>query len=124
MSEQRKPKVDRLNPSLGAYPSDYDQGLVEVDQDGEPYDESGTLAARGDGTWLLHNNGLYDEEDPFNPDEMDGKVSKVPTGIDDLRIVTKRQGKVGKKALDKAMGMDNDLAAQWLKNAEKRAKKS
>lgn len=121
MSERIKTNNDRINPSYGAYSSDYARGIVELDENENPPDKDDLLLKRGDGTIGFHDKGLYDEEDTRIPDESDGKVQEQPNELDELELEVVDEAVdpsstvyPDQAGLDKLMGMDDDDAAKWL----------
>ncbi|MGB4768734.1 MAG: hypothetical protein WBP22_05770 [Candidatus Saccharimonas sp.] len=117
MSEKINTQPTDFDPSLGAYPMDYAQGLVPLDDDGNPVDPTGTLDARGDGAASFHNadvGGLFDEEELQIPDEATGSAASLEgdyTG-EDIQVVNSAELNLGHEA---TIGLDlDDEAARWL----------
>ncbi|MGB4762625.1 MAG: hypothetical protein WBP12_04720 [Candidatus Saccharimonas sp.] len=113
----QSPDTD-FDPSLGAYPTDYAEGIVPLDEQGNPIDPTGTLAARGDGDPGFHISGLFDEENYHNPDEATGDVASSPDEIADNMLVevapTELENDSESDQLNRAMGMKSDLTARWI----------
>lgn len=117
MSEKINTQLTDFDPSLGAYPMDYAQGLVPLDDDGNPIDPTGTLDARGDGAASFHNadvGGLFDEEELRIPDEATGSAASIEgdyTG-EGIQVVNSAELSLGRESL---VGLDpKDAAARWL----------
>ena len=121
MSEKIKTEGTDFDPSLGAYPMDHVQGIVPLDENGDPLDPTGTLAARGDGSTSFHSEetqikSIFDQEDLRIPDEATGDTAKLVSEFEELegvQVVDHTQLDLGREAL---VGLDpEDAAAKWLK---------
>lgn len=64
---------------------------------------------------MHHSDTLFDEEDKKNPDAATGRVARplADEAMRDLSAVDATEA-MSRRALDAAMGMDNDAAARWL----------
>ncbi len=116
MNERNTNTTQEFDPSLGAYPTDIINGEVPLDENGNPIDPTGTLAARGDGAFGFHNDEmLWDQGDTRNPDEATGKVASTQNELlelEDVSVVDATTLNIGREA---TIGLDpNDEAARWL----------
>lgn len=106
-----------FDPSVGAYPTDYAEGIVPLDDQNKPIDPTGTLAARGDGDISFHDpnsNILFGQEDYRNPDAATGLAATPESEFasEDIHIVEAAQLGLGREA---TIGLDpHDAAARWL----------
>lgn len=117
MDMKEKPTFKNVEPVPWAPVGSTEQTVSYVsDYEGRSYDDTdsevpeGQLSSDGEPSLAMHNGGLHDEEDHWNPDEATGIVERGPDELQDNGLAIADE--YGQPASD-----DGDLDAlteQWL----------